>query len=114
MAEDLAQPIQPVDALCPTIRCSPADWLLEPRGLSACFWFFASFCQRCGERRDCRGHTQDPSDALTALGLLPLPSPRSLPALQVSDGDVEASGPQGASERQAHPGEHDAAPAVGS
>ncbi|XP_055416193.1 uncharacterized protein LOC129636657 isoform X2 [Bubalus kerabau] len=30
---------------------------------------------RCGERRDCRGHTQDPSDALTALGLLPLPEP---------------------------------------
>ena len=31
-------------------------------------------------------------------------SPRSLPALQVSDGDAEASGPQGASQYQAHPG----------
>ena len=75
LAEDLAQPTRLVDALCPAVRCSPADWLLEPRGPSACFWFFAYFRQRCGEHRDCRGHTQDPSDALMALGLLPLPEP---------------------------------------
>ena len=42
------------------------------------------------------GHTQDPDgDALTAPSL-----PR--PAAWVSDGDAEAGGPQGASERQAH------------